>query len=435
MNALGRALLAGWVMIAAASGCGSSERGPQSATSWLRACTTNDDCTGAPQCLCGVCTIPCEADNVCASAPPGAVCTSLTEVAGCAAAETRGRCTLPVKASMPPSNPTGTCTAPNSGARVGALPGEGDVWLPDCKLKLAREYWRVFVRQTGTAFILPDPLAVQLYVQACAAVQHPLYDIVTRYSFCNPPSTHRPSDEMTPADALAVAHYYHVGSDASAYGLIFGDHPPGILPDPFLTDVMDACKLTTADDSPGLSGLCEQAAALLTLESAGPDAGQNADLIYSGQPGADVAYLLNQLYGIDAPRETWAIDPALCGLPSDSTTCQSMSTRYFYNPVTTECEPRSYGTCGAAPKDFATKEACLGACDLRAKGCRRCDTTGNCAKGDDCSECPLGAPSESSACPNAGLTCTYGSGCSFTTCQCPSDGKGGMTWSCVSTAC
>ncbi|MFI5309083.1 MAG: BPTI/Kunitz-type proteinase inhibitor domain-containing protein [Polyangiales bacterium] len=337
---------------------------------------------------------------------------------------------------MPPSNPTGTCKAPNSGARVGALPGEGDVWLPDCELKLAREYWRVFVRPTGTAFILPDPLAPpQIYVPACAAVQHPLYDIVTRYSFCNPPSTHRPSDEMTPADALAVAHYYHVGSDAFAWRLIFGDYPPGIVPDPFLTDVMDACKLTTADDSPGLSGLCEQAAALLQREAAGADAGQNADLIYSGQPGADVAYLLNQLYGIDAPRETWPIDPALCGLPSDSTTCQSMSTRYFYNPVSTECEPRSYGTCGATPKDFATKEACLGACDVRAKGCRRCDPAGNCAQADDCSACPVAAPSDTSACPNAGLACTYGSGCSFTTCQCRSDGQGGMTWSCVSTAC
>jgi hypothetical protein len=332
-----------------------------------------------------------------------------------------------------PLNPTGSCTAPNSGARVGAPPpGAGDVWLPDCNLGLAREYWRVFVRPAGTAYILPDPrLPPQSFIRACADPQHPLYDIVTRYSFCNSPATNRPMDAMTPADALTVAHYYHRGSGyAFEPGLLFGAYAPGIVPQPFLEDVLEACGLGTVDDSSEFPALCKRAQALLVREAAGGDSSPEANLIYEGQAGEDAAYLLNRLYGIDTIRGTLPIDPGLCGLPSDAASCRSSGTRYFYNPASAACEPRSYGTCESGLANFPTEEACRGACRRRAQACRRCDDAGMCAELTDCSQCPLTVPDTITACENTGVSCSYG-GHDGVTCDCEPDGNGGVAWRCT----
>ena len=89
MNALGRALLVGWGMIAVAIGC-SSSAGPDSETHWLRMCMGDADCGGGLSCICSTCTRACTADTCgilgasakCVTPAPSAV------AAGCQTAAT-----------------------------------------------------------------------------------------------------------------------------------------------------------------------------------------------------------------------------------------------------------------------------------------------------------------------------------------------------------
>jgi len=324
-------------------------------------------------------------------------------------------------------NPTGSCTAQSSGARRGLpLPGEGDVWLPDCDRGGLREYWRVFRRPSGTAYVVPNPtLPPQYYVSACADLGNPLFEIVSRYSFCNDltlPETQNRVASMTPADAMTVAREYH-------RLLSFGFYSPGILPEPVLGDVLDACELGTSEDSPEFQSVtCEHARAV--SRGGGADAGAIPTQDWIGQGGADLAFHLNKLYGIDSQRMTLSIAPELCGLPADPASCTAPGPRYFYDLQIAACAVRPFGSCGSGIADFATEDACRGACALRAHRCMRCDSGGLCGQHDDCGACPLTKPDSGIPCGEIGLRCDYGLTCGAE-CTCQTDG----TWSCVFLLC
>jgi hypothetical protein len=313
------------------------------------------------------------------------------------------------------------CTASSTGERIGLPPlAAADSWLPDPNAPLRREYWRVFVRPSGTAYILPDPtLPPQYYISSCATPEDPLFEILMRYSFCEPQGSW---DEMTPTDALAVAHAYH-------QQLAFSFYSPGIVPAPVLSDVIDACELGNADDSPEFGVLCDFARDTCARE----DGTTIPNDYWTGQGGADLAYHLNELYGIAAARYTVAIGPEACDLPSDVMLCSSAGPRYFYNPASAVCEVRSFGSCGNDVADFPSADACEGACVRRAHGCERC--VGDTCLATDCSTCPITTPTTEGTCNDVGITCTYGSGCSWYFCSCTPVANGTGVWSCVGTAC
>lgn len=432
MNALGRWLVAGWISLVLAGSCSTPEaRDPDSETNWLEVCEVDANCTGDAHCLCGLCTIACEGNETCQAGPPGSTCTPLPDT--CTGSAVRGFCTDPSTGppSNPsdsglPSNPTGSCVADGSGARLGArTPEEGDVWLPDCDNPLSREYWRVFLRPSGTAYVIPDPSAApQYYSGACGDMQHPLFEIVGRYSFCDltHPDAAQLIDNMTPGDALAVAHYSHEN-------LTFTCNLPAF----FLEDVVDACELSTEDDAPELGAICDDARARY---ASGVDAGATDWLPCDGQAGADLGYLLNQLYGTGATRITLPIAPELCDLPVDTAGCSSTESRYFYDPRAAECVLRPFGSCGATVMDFSNFEACTSACIRRVQHCSRCEPTAGCDDTIDCSVCPVSLPEHGGACSDVGLLCDYGPGCGGTECACEANGDGGLAaWSCATRAC
>jgi hypothetical protein len=443
MKLLVRILFATVTLFGAVTGCMTS-LDPDSETNWLARCTGDENCTGRARCLCGVCTIRCDGGSACEAGPVGSSCVSAVNFSGCVDGDETRLCVAPCKAASDcrsnqrceagvcvddspasiPVNPTGTCAATDNGARLsGPLDDPDDVWIPDCNNVLEREYWRVFVRESGSAYIVPSPEGPpQYYGSACGDPQHPLFEIVGRYSFCDltNPDAAPLIASMDLHDALAVAHYFHEQLEFS--------FARGFSPQAFMEDVVAACELRSPEDSPEYATLCDRERARFESGS-----GTTADATYEGQGGADLAYHLNELYGIDAARQTLAIDPELCGLPSDETACSTSEALYFYNPVTAQCEVSGYGACPDNIRDFASLEACNGGCALRANFCERCDAA--CVTASDCSSCPLVMPQDGASCTDVGFACNFGPACGGSECECTSNGAGGATWLCLTRPC
>lgn len=74
------------------TGCGEQTRGPStgSETHFLRACSAS--CPGDLSCVCGVCTLPCDADQQCASLSQETVCAELPTSCGQAMGEAVSSC-------------------------------------------------------------------------------------------------------------------------------------------------------------------------------------------------------------------------------------------------------------------------------------------------------------------------------------------------------
>src|SRR5688572_18848786 len=84
------------------------------------------------------------------------------------------------------ANPSGSCRAPNSGARAGYHAPSGDQWLPDCQNPLRREYWRVFATSPTAAYTIPRLDGHPALQPACTDAQHQLAGVVRRYGLCSP---------------------------------------------------------------------------------------------------------------------------------------------------------------------------------------------------------------------------------------------------------
>ncbi|MCP4167383.1 MAG: hypothetical protein GY759_16050 [Chloroflexi bacterium] len=222
----------------------------------------------------------------------GAVAITIAVVLqGCASPQTIGS---PAE-NQPAPPPAGQlleahpCQPPGDGAREGYhYPGD-DIWLPDCDNLLVREYWRVFVQDEKSAYIIPRPDAAPELQAVCTDESHALRDLTDRYQLCSAAtdsSQITKINNMLPEDALRLTHFLH-----TQLRFHFGDDGTGITPFPIPTDIVDACSLHPQTNSAELDELCER-------ERSRRDSGQDIGYVYSGDAAKQLVELLNELYGI-----------------------------------------------------------------------------------------------------------------------------------------
>lgn len=192
-------------------------------------------------------------------------------------------------AKMALHNPTGDCVAPDSGARAGYhAPGDSQ-WLPDCENTLAREYFRVFVTESGSAYLMPRPDGYVGLQHACTTEAHPLHRIVVEHALCQPASTPaevQRANSLSPSDALAIAHELH-----ASLRFVASEEGLGITPFPIPSDIVDACKLHSNADAPELAAICDREEERLA-------SGHDIGFSYEGPGAVALAQRLNELYGI-----------------------------------------------------------------------------------------------------------------------------------------
>ena len=190
-------------------------------------------------------------------------------------------------------NPSGSCTAPSGGGRAGYhVPGDDDVWLPDCANPLRREYWRVFAMSQTVAYTIPRMDGEPRLQPACADHTHPMAILVGRYGLCASATNQMEVtrvNNMAPVDALALTHFLHgqLVFHTTTAGL-------GIDPYPIPADVLDACGLHPSTNSPDLTTIC-------TRERNRLQSGNDIGLAYTGAGGPELVDRLNELYGIAPP--------------------------------------------------------------------------------------------------------------------------------------
>jgi hypothetical protein len=187
------------------------------------------------------------------------------------------------------SNPSGVCGTRTDGARPGLqAPADGDVWVPDCRNPLAREYWRVFTKDETTGHMIPRPDGAPELRPVCDDPQNALRGVVDRYDLCTAAYTQDQVDTinaMSISDALAVGHYLH-----TQLKFVAAEGGIGIAPSPIPSDVVDACALG-GEPSIDLQAICESVRAGLA------DGGETV-FLYTGPAAVELAARLNQLYGI-----------------------------------------------------------------------------------------------------------------------------------------
>lgn len=187
-------------------------------------------------------------------------------------------------------NPTGDCVAPDDGSRAGYHGvGTGDTWLPDCDSTLSLEYFRVFVQQDGTAYLMPRPDGFPSYLaDACSDTSHALHDTVDSYTLCA--DSARVDIErvnaMDVVDALAIAH--HLNGK-----LVFVAEATDVRPYAIPSDILLLCQQDDAFRNGPMKERCD-------FEIEADETGDRTDIGWShtGQQGVVLAAKLNELYGV-----------------------------------------------------------------------------------------------------------------------------------------
>mmetsp|Transcript_14580 Transcript_14580/g.22630 ORF Transcript_14580/g.22630 Transcript_14580/m.22630 type:complete len:184 (-) Transcript_14580:706-1257(-) len=113
--------------------------------------------------------------------------------------------------SLAINNPSGNCSASTNGSRIGYSPGPGDTYLPDCKAPLLREYWRVFAKSEGMAYVVPRPDGIAKKYGLCDGSDE-LATILEKYAMCMETLDRAGVDKINniqPADALTVTNALH----------------------------------------------------------------------------------------------------------------------------------------------------------------------------------------------------------------------------------
>jgi hypothetical protein len=309
-------------------------------------------------------------------------------------------------------NPTGTCEATGDGSRPGYhSPDAGDVYLPDCKLELDREYWRVFATAPDSAYTIPRTDGNPMLRLACTTPGQPESPLVEKYGLCQPASSAAAVDRVNDLlieDAFAITRYLHSQ-------LVFRGVDTGVAPPPLPDDVIDACALHPESSSVALQTVCEE-------ERARMMSGNDIGISY-GEVGLELAALLNELYGIAATDQE-IFGPELCSLPVDPGPCDGAFIAYRYDPAGAKCVEFGWGGCGGNANRFGTLDACNESCSQRAGSCSAAD----------CSSCPVELDSSGVSCSTAGMSCGFG-GCTGGTCNCIEDGAGGLVWECLHNLC
>jgi hypothetical protein len=247
---------------------------PDSETHWLARCSADSDCDPSALCACGLCTVVCDGADACGAAIPadcvarenlstcdstgGSVCVATCETEGCpGGTRCAGGLCVPSSGSAPftVENPTGTCEATGDGSRPGYhSPDAGDVYLPDCKLELDREYWRVFATAPDSAYTIPRTDGNPMLRLACTTPGQPESPLVEKYGLCQPASSAAAVDRVNDLlieDAFAITRYLHSQ-------LVFRGVDTGVAPPPLPDDVIDACALHPESSSVALQTVCEE---------------------------------------------------------------------------------------------------------------------------------------------------------------------------------
>ena len=186
-------------------------------------------------------------------------------------------------------NPSGTCRAPDDGARAGYHSPQGSDWLPDCQNPLRREYWRVFAKSRTSAYTIPRLDGHPLLAPACSDAQHEVAPLVTRYALCAPAMSSQDValvNNMAPEDAQQLTRFLH-----RRLRFEVGTAVLGITPAPIPTDILDACALHPDQNSPDLTAMCNRERDRLR-------SGNDIGFAYAGPGAMELAQRLNELYGI-----------------------------------------------------------------------------------------------------------------------------------------
>jgi hypothetical protein len=187
------------------------------------------------------------------------------------------------------ANPSGSCSAPDTGSREGYHAADGSTWLPDCNSPLNREYWRVFAESADSAYVIPRP--DDEVAAICADPQHSLHGLLRDYGLCDAAGAELVEriNRLRPEDALALTHDLHTTLMFEA--LKTNGQTTGVAPYPLPSDIVDACALEPSANSAEFEALCQRERERL-------ESGQAIGFSYDG-PGADeLVTRLNELYGV-----------------------------------------------------------------------------------------------------------------------------------------
>src|SRR5687768_7852124 len=140
-----------------------------------------------------------------------------------------------VAAPTPNTKAAAACPTQDDGDRPGYHSGAGP-WIRDCNTPWTREYYRVFTQTQGdqtTAYLMPRPDGTPAMTTACKRTD--LRPMLDRYQWCVEAVEPDRVNNMTVADALAIAHALHenmkfVGTDG------------GVWPYPMPDDVAVVCQ-------------------------------------------------------------------------------------------------------------------------------------------------------------------------------------------------
>lgn len=187
-------------------------------------------------------------------------------------------------------NPSGDCAPEDNGGREGYhSPDASDSYLPDCTLTLQREYYRVFQKEDGKAYIIPRPDGHSAWLTPCSDETHPLHALVLKYQLCKSaetPAEVEAVNAIEPADALTLTHALHEE-------LVFYPVQDAVAPWPFSPDIVAACKSNEALRTGVFEARCDT-----EIELEGKPRPEEV-VTYSPQEAAALAAALNTLYGIE----------------------------------------------------------------------------------------------------------------------------------------
>lgn len=240
-------------------------------------------------------------------------------------------------------NPSGTCVAPDDGARLGYHSPGDDVWLPDCQKRPAREYWRIFARDAAHAYLVPRPDGAPELSAACTNPTHPLHLLVARYTLCtsaSSPERVERVNSMSPVDALAVSRELHAN-------LRFTQRADNVSPFPLPSDVLGACELASPNGDPTFESLCARERERLA-------SGNLIGFAYDGPAGAELARRLNELYGVESSLELPCVQ-YIDGLCDAAARCSVGSVRRVECAAACDVVEKSYPSCTRG----GTEQVCL----------------------------------------------------------------------------
>ncbi len=204
-------------------------------------------------------------------------------------------------------NPSGNCTTTGDGSRPSFhIPLEGETYLPNCQNPLRREFWRIFVKEDGTAYMSPRPDGLGIPLGICDFSDgHLIAHMAKLYGLCNDPVTDQVDpniiNSMEPLYALEFSTIFHRQLHFDVDTFL---NTPWMVPD---EDILSVCDLLGDAMRGDTKSFCKD------IEERCDDQGNcNKRLYYPTREAAiDIVASLNDLY--DVKKEGDVCDPTVWG--------------------------------------------------------------------------------------------------------------------------